>query len=50
MSDMRDQLDKYIAQEQTADLPEAPTTPVNTEAFIAENSQSGFNRRVAETE
>lgn len=55
-----EEIDQEIAKDETADLPdvpfnandlpEVPNTPVNSESSIAENSQSKFKRRVAETE
>lgn len=60
IENMLEALDQEIAKDETADLPDVPfnandlpdvpNTPVNSEASIAENSQSKFKRRVAETE
>lgn len=43
-------MDQEIAKDKTANLPEAPKTPVNEEASIAENHQPKFKKRVAVAE
>lgn len=50
MSDMLDQLDKDIANEKTADLPEAPKTPVKEEASMPEFNQSLLKSKIAVAE